>query len=152
MNAMPKIAQVETRDAAEKFVARQTNGASKDQTEKFAKDARQMTDSSADAARDAVERTQATAAAVLADRGEVALRSSEAATKSGQMYLDLLAEQTRHGFETATALTRMIDWTEIFAAQRDFFTASLERSQRLNESYREMMQVGMKSAARPTGR
>jgi len=155
---MPTIAKVETRETAaenrtEKFTeaAGQTNGAAENQTEKFTKVARQMTDSSADAARDVVERAQ-TAAGALADRGDIARRSSEAVTKSGQIYLGLLAEQTRHGFETLTVLTRAIGWTELFAAQRDFFSASLQRTQQLNESYCEMLQVGMKSTVLPSGR
>ena len=138
---MPKIAQIESRgDAAE------------NRAEKFAQAARQMTDSSADAARDAVERAQTTSANVLADRGEVARRSSEDLTKSSRMLLELFAEQTRHGLEAAAVLTRAVDWTEIFAAQRDFFSASVERGRQLNDRYREMMQLGTKPAALPVRR
>ena len=138
---MPKIAQIESRgDAAE------------NRAEKFAQAARQMTDSSADAARDAVERAQMTSANVLADRGEVARRSSEDLTKSSRMLLELFAEQTRHGLEAAAVLTRAVDWTEIFAAQRDFFSASVERGRQLNDRYREMMQLGTKPAALPVRR
>lgn len=140
---MPKIAQVAPQDAA-----------ADEPTEKFTKIARRPADAGAGAGatREAMERAQAKAAAALADRGETTLRSSEDATQSGRLLLELFAEQTRHGFEAASVLTRTIDWTEIFAAQQNFVSASLERSRRMNERYREMIQAGMKSAAFPSWR
>ncbi len=135
---MPKIAQIELRDAA-----------TEDRTEKFTEVARQTIDAGADATRETMERARTTAAAAFADRSERALRSSEGLTETNRVVVELLAEQTRHGVETATALTRAVGWSQILEAQRDYVTASFERMRQLNERYREMVQAGFKAFALP---
>lgn len=135
---MPKIAQIEPRDAA-----------AEDRTEKFTKVARQTIDASADATRETMEQAQTTAAAALADRSERALRSSEDLTEANRMVAELFAEQARHNLEAATAVTRAIGWSQVLEAQRDYVTTSFERMRQLNDRYREMAQAGLKAFALP---
>lgn len=135
---MPKFAQIEPQDAA-----------IEERTEKFTKVARQTIDAGADATRETMERAQTSAAATFADRSERALRSSEDLTETNRVVVELLAEQTRHGVETATALTRAVGWSQILEAQRGYLTASFERMRQLNDRYREMVQAGFKAFALP---
>jgi len=153
---MPKIAHTESRDeAAEK------------QTERFTKVARQTTDvvvnaarenveraqsASANAARESIERARKIAEDATANQREIALRSTEDLSEANRMVLELFAEQTRHGLEAASVFTRAVDWAEIFAAQRDFLNASLDRTRQLNDRYREMVQAGLKAFALPVRR
>ncbi|HYO60983.1 MAG TPA: hypothetical protein VEU29_03695 [Actinomycetota bacterium] len=135
---MPKIAQIEPRDAA-----------AEDRTEKFTKVARRTIDNGLDAARESVERARKTAEDATADQREIALRTTEDLTEANRMVVELLAEQTRHNLEAATAITRAVGWSQILEAQRDYVTASFERMRQLNDRYREMVQAGFKAFALP---
>ena len=139
---MPKIAHIEP----------QHDAPADERAEKLTKVARQTIDTSVDTARETVERAQKAAESAAADGREIALRTSEDLSEAGRMLAELLAEQTRHNLEAATAITRAVDWSTVFAAQRDYVAASFERFRQLNDRYRELLQVAAKASAIPARR
>jgi len=86
---------------------------------------------------------------------ETAQRSAEATAELGRLFVELLGEQTRHNVEVATAFGRVADWGEIARLQGEFVRDSLERMNRLNGRYLEVVQDVMRatvSAARQSRR
>jgi len=87
---------------------------------------------------------RSTAEDVAEDQNESAHKAAKDTTETGRMVLDLFAEQTRHGIDTATAVSRATNWSDVAQAQRDFVAGSFARIAQINERYRDLFQSGMK--------
>lgn len=66
------------------------------------------------------------------------------------MLLDLVAEQARHGIDTATAFSRATSWSDVAQAQSDFISGSFKRINEINQRYRDLFRDGMKLMRSPT--
>src|SRR3954464_8712222 len=108
-----------------------------------AKVAREATETGAQAteaaARGGLQLVERTAGAFGEAQRETAQRSAEATAELGRLFVELLGEQTRHNVEMATAFGRMADWGEVARLQGEFVRASLERVNRLNGRYLEVV-------------
>jgi hypothetical protein len=109
-----------------------------------AKVAREATETGARAttaaARSGLQLVERTAGAFGEVQRETAQRSAEATAELGRLFVELLSEQTRHNLEVATAFGRVANWGEIARLQGEFVRASLERVNRLNGRYLEIVQ------------
>jgi hypothetical protein len=102
---------------------------------------------STDQSLDQAARAAGAAAVAETDRlaraaaGETGERAEAAATS----VLEILSDQTRHSFETAVALARARNFTEIAQVQSDFIGGSFARMGRLNERTLALVRNGMMS-------
>lgn len=106
----------------------------------------------ADAAREGIERARTSATATAETERQTVQQSAKGSAELGHTLVDLLGEQARHNMQVATAIGRAVNWAQVAEIQRDFLTESFKRMNHLGESYRGMMQVGMKSMTFPTRR
>ena len=72
---------------------------------------------------------------------ETVRRAARGTTELGQVFVDLLNEQTRQNIQALTALNEAVDWQRIFQIQRELMTANLERMGELTKRYVEVTQA-----------
>jgi hypothetical protein len=130
---MIKIAHLETND---------DNSAAERTTGKLSKVAGETVDRAADATRATIDVARTKAEGAAEEQQEIMRRSVGESADVGRMFMDLLAEQTRHNMEAALAIGRAVNWTGVAEAQRDFVTGSLARMSQINQRYREIIQNG----------
>ena len=87
-----------------------------------------------------------TAAASIEARQKAARRSSEGASEVGQMFVELVKEQTQRNMEVFQALTRTVSWSDATKIQTEFLRESFERMSRFTRRYIEVGQSVMGSA------
>ena len=80
----------------------------------------------------------------------MARQSAEGTARLGQVFADMLKEQSEHNVEVFKALTRTIDWNGVAQIQSAFLRASMDRAARLAGRYLEAVQAVMASAASAT--
>jgi len=97
------------------------------------------------AARGGLQLVERTAGMFGEAQRETAQRSAEATAELGRLFVEVLGEQTRHNMEVVTAFGRMADWGEVARLQGEFVRASLERVNRLNGRYLEVVQDVMRA-------
>jgi phasin family protein len=73
------------------------------------------------------------------------LRSAEGAAELGQVFANLVNEQTKHNVEVLKTLTQAANWSEIAKIQNDFVRASIERAVQFTRRYFEVAQAVMSS-------
>ena len=98
----------------------------------------------AEAARSGLQVVRRTADAA----GEATRRSAEGTAELGQALTELVQEQIRHNVVTLTALSKAVDWEQLFRIQGEFLRTSLERLAGLNRRYLEASQAVFTAAAR----
>src|SRR4051794_11916342 len=134
---------------------RQTAEATTAAVRSGARVAREVTETGAQAssatARSGLQLVERTAGAFGEVQRETAQRSAEATAELGRLFVELLGEQTRHNLEVATAFGRMADWGEVARLQGEFVSASLERVNRLNGRYLEVVRDVMRATVSAAG-
>ena len=106
--------------------------------------ARATTGNAAEALNASLQLVQSKAEDVAKDQAESAHKSASDATETGRIVLDLVAEQTRHGIDTANALSGATNWSALVQAQSDFIAGSFARIGQINQRYRELFWSGLK--------
>ena len=100
-------------------------------------------------ARTAAAATSSTAQlGVKVARDTATRRSAEGTAELGQALTELVQEQIRHNVVTLTALSKAVDWEQLFRIQGEFLRTSLERLAGLNRRYLEASQAVFTAAAR----
>jgi hypothetical protein len=100
-----------------------------------------------DAVRSGAQLVRRTADAAGEMQRQVAHRSAEGTAELGQVFADLLNEQTRHNVETFKALTGAVDWDRVVKVQGEFLRVTLERMVQLNQRYLNVVQSVANAAA-----
>jgi phasin family protein len=77
----------------------------------------------------------------------VARRSAEGAAELGQVFTDLVNEQTKHNVEVLRTLTQAANWGEVVKIQNDYVRTSIERAVQFTRRYFEVAQAVMSSTA-----
>lgn len=142
---MSKIAQVETKNDPELNTALAERSA-----DRPLKMARAAATDAAEAMNARLQRARNAAESALEDQAGSARKSTAEATETGRMVLDLVAEQARHGIDTASALGRATNWSEIIQAQSDFISGSFARINQINQRYLDLFRNGMNLMRSPT--
>jgi hypothetical protein len=93
-----------------------------------------------DAVRSGAQLVRRTADAAGEMQRQVAQRSAEGTAELGQVFADLLNEQTRHNVETFKALTGAVDWDRVVKVQGEFLRVTLERMAQLSQRYLDVVQ------------
>jgi competence ComEA-like helix-hairpin-helix protein len=78
--------------------------------------------------------------------GELQHETARQSAELGQLFLELLNEQTRHNLQVAAMFGRAVSWDEVIETQGEFVRASFERMNQLNTRYLEIFQGMMQSA------
>ena len=74
-----------------------------------------------------------------------ARRSAEGAAELGQVFADLVNEQTKHNVEVLRTLTQTVNWSEVAEIQNAYVRASIERAVQFTQRYFEVAQAVMRS-------
>jgi hypothetical protein len=72
-------------------------------------------------------------------------RSAEGAAELGQVFADLVNEQTKHNVEVLRTLTQAVNWSEVAEIQNTYVRASIERAVQFTQRYFEVAQAVMRS-------
>jgi hypothetical protein len=118
-------------------------------------------EASASVARSGLQVAQRAIGAVGGAQREMTLQSAESTAELGQALVHLVGEQSRHNFETWTALAgavdwdqvakaqvvKAVDWNRVFQIQGEYLHTSLERAAQLSRRYLEGIQAVMTAAA-----
>ena len=83
--------------------------------------------------------------------GELQHETARQSAELGQLFVELLNEQTRHNLQVVTVFGRAVSWDEVIQVQGEFVRASFERMNQLNARYLEIFQ-GMMRAATSTAK
>ncbi len=115
----------------------------------MARTARTEADEAIDVAENATDKIttitpDATGAAFETSR-TAARRSAEGAAELGQVFIDLVNEQTRHNVEVLQTLTQTANWSEVVKIQNDFVRTSIERAVQFTRRYFEVAQAVLSS-------
>jgi hypothetical protein len=137
--SVTKIAQVETK---------QNTLVAEHSADKLTKSAQDALKPGADVVGESVKRAISTAEIAAEDQYETARRSAADTTEIGQMFVELINQQTRHAMDTAAVFGRAVNWMDIAEAQRNFIVGSFARISQINASYREFLLSGMTSVSR----
>ncbi len=107
---------------------------------------RTATNAAEDATDKIVSVTRSTAAATIEAGQKAAHRSTEGANELGQVFMELVKEQTRRNVEVFQALARTVSWNEATKIQTEFLRESFERMSQFSRRYIEVAQGVMGSA------
>jgi hypothetical protein len=69
------------------------------------------------------------------EQRQAAQQSVTSTAELARLMTKLVQEQTQHGMQVATALSRTTSWAEIVGIQHDFVRASMQRMSQLNGPY-----------------
>ncbi len=72
-------------------------------------------------------------------------RSAEGAAELGQVFADLLNEQTKHNVGVLKALAETVSWSEVAKIQSDYVRTSIERAVQFSRRYFEVTQTVLRS-------
>jgi competence ComEA-like helix-hairpin-helix protein len=78
--------------------------------------------------------------------GELQHETARQSAELGQLFVELLNEQTRHNLQVAAMFGRVVSWDEVIQVQGEFVRASFERMNQLNARYLEIFQGMMRAA------
>jgi hypothetical protein len=107
-------------------------------------------DKAEDTARRGFQAVQSTAGAALEVERAVARRSAEGATEVGQVFAELVKEQSQNNVEAFHALTRTVDWDQVAQIQGGLLRASMERAGEFTRRYLEVVLAVFASAVSTT--
>ncbi len=82
--------------------------------------------------------------------GEAQRETAQQSAELGQLFVELLNEQTGHNLQVATAFGRAVSWDEVIQAQSEYMRASFERMNQLHGRYLEIFQGMMRAATSAT--
>jgi len=107
-------------------------------------------DRAGDAVRSGMQGVQRIAGAVTEVERAVARQSAAGAGELGQVFAELLGQQTRDGIEAFEALTGVVDWDAAARIQGEFLRSSMKHSAELVRRYFEVTQAVIGAAASAT--
>jgi hypothetical protein len=132
---MTKIAQLQREHEQDSAVPERND-------ERLTRVARATAKVGADVARESVRPAQG-ATDAAEDLYEATRKSAEESTEIGQVFVELLGEQTRQSVEALSAFTRTVNWTEVAQAQSKLIAGSLLRISQFNARYGDLLLRGM---------